>query len=738
MATARTGIDGLGIYLTNADAQGAAQPNADLSIGGYRSSTELARLGYRVERSIGPLRIDWLSGANGTGVGRLGANGSTAYWQPYGESVGASVAIADGETKLLVSADTDKAVRITRDRATDLGGEMRLDCKLAFNTALGLDNVSSAERAAGHISYRALMLRAHGLLDVTSIAIWVGTLGTQCVTGAGQLGASGAGTIETAGTFADWPDAGWAHVLNNAGATREIVYYTSRTATVLTVPAGGRGLLGTAADAGAATDTVDAVPGIQIGWEAPSSNAIQTIANDTTDPAGLTFDTGITAATGLTHATLARNEEVGLWIRREIPAVAVASAKVENKINVQFVYDGATYNDTIHSYYRIADSALALYELYVGQNQSPDYTAAPATTSATLPMSYALTPPTVGTRVFHLVCRKRNQYGLLSYNTFERTIEIDSTGARVTRKPTAPTFTAVETDGGYIFLRAEYPASHDAVPATHFRYYVRGDETNPIPGTDTPVAVPMERNLNLFARPQMILHKSLGPHPANAEIRILVTSYRDTDGGESINTTPVTVTIATQVPARPIYGKAGHGDSYMQEHALPLLAATTVYIDQPNNVRWIMGDGYVDLYGDTVWIWRLRYNSARGENNGLWTTFGTELGAVLTGAPAATPVEVISWTAGDKRIGFSVNGVRRMVVDVTNSKISATGMPQNLDVIQGNASDAAYETDWHALFQVYDPTQAEYETAMSLDFNGVLRRHANVPWKQVVNTSEIP
>ena len=739
MANARTGIDALGIYLTNSQAQGAAQPNADLSLGGYRASTELMRMGYRVSKPVGPLRVDFLSGAQGTGQGKLGANGSTVYWQPPGGANGNAITIANGETKLVIGDDTDEAIRITRDSATDLGGEMLLSLKIPFNTAHGLDNISSAERAAGHTSYRALMLRAHGAADVTSIAIWIGTLGTQCVTGAGQLGASGAGTIETAGTFADWPDAGWAHVKTSAGATREIVYYTSRTATVLTVPAGGRELLGTTAAAGAADDTVDVVPGIRLALETPSSDAIQTIANDTTAPIGLTFDEGVTAATCLTHATLAQNEELGLWILREIPAVAVAGAKVENRIYVQFVYDTVTYNETIQAYYRIADTAFSLYELYAGVNTSPDYTVAPAATSATLPVSYALTPPSVGNRVYHLVCRKRNAYNLLSYNLYERRIAITSTGARATLNPTAPSATLVEIDGGYALLRAEYPLANDGDdPATHWRYYISGDEADPVVGVDTAYTIPMERNLGMFARPTMVLSKTLGPYPQNLDLRVLVTAYRPTDGGQSINTTAAQLTLTKQVPARPVYAKAGHGAAYSQEHAYESLAETTAYIDQPNNVRWVYGDGYVDLYGDAVWIWRMRYNSARGEHNGLWTTYATEWGTQLTGTPTDTPAETLSWTAGDKRIGFSAAGVTRMVVDVTNSKISATGNTQGQSVVRGNSSTICYETDWHTLFQCYDPSTAEYETPMSLAFDGMLRRLSNFPWKQVASTSDIP
>jgi hypothetical protein len=117
------------------------------------------------------------------------------------------------------------------------------------------------------------------------------------------------------------------------------VYYTSRTNTVLTVPAAGRGLLGSAAGAGAGTDLVRCVPGIAIaidtaGVTAPG--AIQTIANETTSPAAVSFNTGVFASTGLNIGNMDPGQQVGIWIKRQIPAGAAAIALATDKSDFSF------------------------------------------------------------------------------------------------------------------------------------------------------------------------------------------------------------------------------------------------------------------------------------------------------------------------------------------------------------------------------------------------------------------
>ena len=55
------------------------------------------------------------------------------------------------------------------------------------------------------------------------------------------------------------------------------------------------------------------------------------------------------------------------------------------------------YNQQLIGAYRVAGAA-GQYELYVGVDADPDFTAAPDQVSATLPFSYSVTPPGAGTK----------------------------------------------------------------------------------------------------------------------------------------------------------------------------------------------------------------------------------------------------------------------------------------------------------------------------------------------------
>jgi hypothetical protein len=334
-----THADSLRLYLTGAASDGAAQANADASLGGFRSSSEITHLASAVTSPISNITIGFVSGANGTGTGTLTATGAdTLTWSAPGGSAGAAQTIANGETKILeANGAPEKFVRVTRTSATALGGTATVTLTNEFNNVIGFDNVSSAEAAAGDLEYRAIMARNVSATGVKNVKAYVGTLGTQLVSGAAQLSASGAGSVGPAsGAFTDWPSSGYCRIESSANALKEIVYYSSRTNSALTVPAGGRGRLGTSAQAGASTDKIYPVPGIRIGRETPASNAIQTVANESTPPTGITWSTGITADTGVSIGDLAAGALHGLWIERAVVAGATAEAQVINKISWSF------------------------------------------------------------------------------------------------------------------------------------------------------------------------------------------------------------------------------------------------------------------------------------------------------------------------------------------------------------------------------------------------------------------
>lgn len=346
MADENTRADAVRAYLSGAGVDGGAQADPNAALGNFRSSSEVVSLDFVVSGPIANVTVGFLSGANGPGSGVLAATGADALaWTPPGGTPGPAVTILNGETKVLEGGGgtgADRFIRVSRTSAVALSGAATLTLSDRFNNLPGFDNVSSAEALAGDGEYRALILKNGSAGSVTLLRVFVRTLGTRRTSNTSQLPLAGAGTIGTSGSFADWPSAGFAHVKTSGGVIREVVYYESRTDTVLTVPTAGRAMLGTTAAAGAATDTVDAVPGVRIALEAPSSQpagSVQTIANEGTSPTGRTWKLGLAgdgAADQVDIGTLTAGQIQGLWVHRQVPAGMKAAGSVLQSVGLSF------------------------------------------------------------------------------------------------------------------------------------------------------------------------------------------------------------------------------------------------------------------------------------------------------------------------------------------------------------------------------------------------------------------
>lgn len=735
MPDAFAAADGLGLYMTGVETD-ASVYSPDTSLGGVRLVHAVAPLRWYVEVArYGNVVVQAVSGACGEGTAyiRATATGSLAFTAP-GDTEGSAVAIANGETKLLTSGGSaSKWVRVTRTSATAFPVDsystgMVLSLVKPYSNLLGMPNVSHADRAAGLSNYRAAMLWAHGGLDVTSVAVWIRTLGTQRTSDGTQLSGAGSGTITTTGSLADWPTAGYCRVSNSGGTLKEIVYYTSRTATSLTVPAAGRGLLGTSATAGANTDLIDAVPGIRIGWEAPATAdyTIQAVATSTTAPSGITWSTGITSATGLTLATLSAWQSYGLWIHRQIPAGATASHRIENAINLSYVVAGVTYTSTISGLYAMADTALALYRLYAGEDASPTF-ASPVATSATLPLTHALAAPGAGTRDYRLVCRYRNAYGLESFNLFERSIKINAAGAQVNSplsEPDGVTLTA--KSGGYVDLDATYYGSRDDTPGDTWRVYATTTGADPVVGVTSYTDYPMRNSGNgvgvstvrsMWGGQTYVLSRRLGPYAWGTDLRVLVRAVRSSDSAVSSNTTATQLTVVTDSPAPVAWPEMFAGDEAgVQQTGAYVDTTTTIHAGSNTRIRQLPGESQF-LCGSTL-IWRATWTeSTRGI---LYVPNGWALVEDDTawGAGAGD----IEYVAGPPVVIYlNVGGTRRAKIDVTNLTISAAEFGLGDVALTDCVSDGAYAaTGTQLLFQVWDGILGRWRACVALSSAGRL------------------
>jgi hypothetical protein len=195
--------------------------------------------------------------------------------------------------------------------------------------------------------------------------------------------------------------------------------------------------------------------------------------------------------------------------------------------------DWVEFSQTYTQSFRVADSSFARYELYVGENKSPDLEGPPTATSATLPFSWAPTPPSSGTKALHIVVRLRNKYGLGSFNVYETIRVINSAGVEQLGPVSDPQDVRIY-DGatGYIRVIAKYVASLDQNPADTWEVYVKIGSA-PVIGVDAPVSLGTAATM-LFLGEETTLAVTVGPYTAGTVAYVLVVAKRAVDSERGV------------------------------------------------------------------------------------------------------------------------------------------------------------------------------------------------------------
>ena len=333
--------DALRLYLTGASSDGGTQTDPDASLGNYRSSTQIMAVGHLVRNAIPGLTIDYVCPRNGLGEGAILSDGSAIAWLPPGGTRGDYVTIANGETKIAQGGggDPGKYIRVSRTSADSLDGASTVKIVDVFNALF--DNVGNAERAAGDLEYRCFAFKAGPYATIRDFKLWLGLLGTANTVDSSGYAATGAVTVTGQSSFGDWLESGY---VKNTD-TGEVMYYSSRTATALTVPAGGRDVWGDGAAAGSEDDALEPISGVRIGIESPSSQpsgSFTTVADEDTAPGGVTFEhpTSTDDVDVLISSMLTAGQIQGLWVERAVVSGAAATPRARILIEWTFTTAG--------------------------------------------------------------------------------------------------------------------------------------------------------------------------------------------------------------------------------------------------------------------------------------------------------------------------------------------------------------------------------------------------------------
>jgi hypothetical protein len=485
------------------------------------------------------------SGKNGIGVGVIEVVSSSKlrYTAPGSTVPGTAVTILNGETKALVDgADSSKWVRVTRTSASAMAGSGAIEFLPAFLNVFAMGN----ETAGSTIRYRAVFLRNNGAIGLEALKLAIHPFTAAVTTTGGGLPGAGAGTITgPTDAFAGWPHRGWARIHDSGGTEKEVVYYVSRTRTVLTVESAGRSCLGTSAAAGAADDTIRSVPGIRIAWENASpkvNGSVQTIASETTAPTGLSFTRAVTVATGISAGNLFQNEQGAVWIERG-RGDSFVGARQDVAFDIEYKIAGTTFTETAWGYWRVADTTLDRYELHIGTNAEPDITAAPNETFTALP--YNTTAGFTAGNTYYLVTNRRNRYDLVSQSVQTSIVKVAAGPVAVAPTPSTPEIISLAAAAaGTMLVKGVhyYAADTAAQQANQWLVYEKAGSA-PVPGVDSPTVVTMNKTDGAA-----YLEHTTGAYGNGTVVYVLLRVRRSADTIDSASSATLNATASTVGP----------------------------------------------------------------------------------------------------------------------------------------------------------------------------------------------
>lgn len=667
-----------------------------------RGDLEFQPLPAMITNPIGPIVVQRVSPACGPGTGTIrAASTGTLAWTAPGDTEGTAVSIAANTSVLLESGTADRSVRVYRDsvyNADDLGGTMTLDLRRGINGVVAGPNVDEA----GSQYYACFYICNHSPSNVTSIQIRPHGIGTTRTSNTAQLPGSGAGTITTSGSLADWPLHGWCKIITTAPAVREVVYYSSRTSTSLTVPAAGRGLLGTSAAAGSATDSIAPVAPLRLWLESPVNGAVQTIPDHETAPIGASWSFSETVA------TLLPGEERAVWIHRDVPAGCTVEPEQVTGLSFLFTASAVAYSESTWAWFRIGDTALEGYELHVGSGIPPNFNT-PVATSATLPFDYALPPD----ETYYYATRYRNMFGLESFNVLLNHRVIDAGGIDITDTLTNPSDISMTSQpGGEVDITMTYRGSLDETSADYWRLYITTDGTAPDPGTDTPEDTSM--SAGGFGLNDITQTITIGPYDYNTVVKVIARSYSSTLTEESSSTDIHTLTVTTQEPVQS--GRMGVFTGNYRSHEFSPYEKTTYFNSPANTVGLEIRDGEVIAFGSSE-----AFRGVYGNGLEFRTTF-TFSSIAHSASGTASPIEVIDADT----FYINVAGTRRAKVDLSLSRIEANTFNFSDTPIALPVIGPAHSTATATYIMVLNGITGRWTPIVKVDSSGVFTTTAEV------------
>lgn len=706
--------DSVRVYLTGAVETGEPQRDPESSTGGFRSGVPFQTLEWDMPDPMTGVIILAVSGANGTGTGRLNAvtSGSLS-WTPPGGTEGAAVAVANGGEAILYGGDATEWIRVKRTSAIDLHGVKAVQLMDIYNNLL--PDVASADAVAGGTETRALMLYNVVLGSVVAVKAWVADSdGTISI----AFEAPSSGELDGVGLSYSSP-ATEAAALNGGllAGGGELGLFVKRTTPAGADPSGRtlwtvnlqyedtentytipvRGLYRVARD-----DYVAQGIWIGVGGDDPDLDA---------DPDEVWTSnpntTSLTLSSDETYrvAVRARNP-YGLWgVPTEIeefvidaggdstlvppsgPVDVVAHQTSDNKPAVTALYEAAADGDT-----RRADLWVIWFET---DGTDPDGSGTPDGYEV---MEYKAAIDDLTWEDDGSALDDGTPLSMLV-----RTRRLDSAGTAFL----PDVIPLDDSSPGTLKVAAEvsdWPASGYGRTRGKF-----GRLLEVWSYTDITVAGGAT-TVTVDARALM------GTTAAATNETTYVEAVTTLD---STNTAAATWDIVSVAPGRPqgamLYGRQA---AQFQSPVGGPDGTTPVVIDATENVHFVLGEGWSSLYVATTLVWRCLYHSDDGQANALYIP--SEFSIVNASVSGSAVDSGVFDVVDGNTVYVVVNGTRRLLVDLTAMEITVATLNEEQDIPVRAEQAGSLGQFGATLLLVWDPKVEDYRPFAQLTSAGVL------------------
>lgn len=714
--------DALAWFHSGADSEHASQRDPDASLGGYRSGTPLRCMTWDAIDPMVGLEVLEIGGGNGRGTGALNAiDDGTVTWTPPNGAAGNAVALAHGDETTLYGFGGNGWVKVRRRFTLPLVGSHSVKCIDLLNNAIGFGNVESADAISGQTYYRAVIGANRLSVPISGIRVWL---------------------------------------------------------------------------------DADASAGLAIAYEDLVGGTLQAVADEFTEPSGMTWNTGTTRETGLILPGLAPGHGFGLRIRRTIGADADPEPNVLNHIHVEVSDLENSFLDALRGMYRVAREDYETWGVWIGQDTEPDldgppdavFTSVPCTTSLGLDHDHT----------YYVVIRWRNKWGLWSPNTKSKVLVMNAEGELDYNPPSPPSeVTITQTADNQAVVGARYePALDEDHRGEIFVIWLTSDESEPddfdppsgyvvmgrrsgievckftdtaelLDGTPVKALVKTRRlavlpgekfspdvtQLPSSGSGTIVVGHELTGWAASGFAKVLdfneklkevfaydslvvgsgISTFTVLSGGrglwgttaaatvtncviypiskvDSTNVESVSGEIDGMAPARP-WGDLLFGDFAGQQQA-PIAGPdglTPVYISAPHNIYLLLGEGWCELWMDTVLVWKVFQDGHGLEDNGLyipteWDLITAPISGAGTGVFEAASATSLYLCAGNVRRMHFDAGAMTITVDELST---AGGLPEVAP------QSSTWEQYAGSLLQSWDPAREDYRPYARLSGAGV-------------------